>query len=43
MFLNRNLNQRMPKNSLKEIANKHRELLWETIAPLPKLIRYSTP
>jgi len=27
MFLNRNLNQRMPKNPLKEIANKRRELL----------------
>jgi len=24
MFLNRNLNQRMPKNPLKEIANKRR-------------------
>jgi len=27
MFLNRNLNQRMPKNPSEEIANKHRELL----------------
>jgi len=26
MFLNRNLKQRMPKNPLKEIANKRREL-----------------
>jgi len=27
MYLNRNLNERMPKNPLKEIANKRRELL----------------
>jgi len=27
MFLNKKLNQRMPKNPLKDIANKRRELL----------------
>jgi len=27
MFLSRSLNQRMPKNPLKEIANKRQELL----------------
>jgi len=30
MFLNKNLNQRMPKNPLKEIENKRQELLEET-------------
>jgi len=32
MFLNRNLNQRMPKNPLKEIANKRQELVQDIIA-----------